>query len=55
MPQPSDDEQTKLLRLEGTGVNSRLAYQIELSPDLDGLEFSVDASCRQPQIFGVTG
>ena len=44
LPAPSDAERRALHRIAGASSTSRLASQIILTPDLDGLDLEIDAA-----------
>ncbi len=47
VPAPSDDELAKLDEIAGADDDSRLACQIIMTDDLDGLEFTVSPECLE--------
>lgn len=48
LPQPSDDELAKLDEIPGADKSSRLACQIVMTEELDGLELELQPDSRLP-------
>lgn len=48
VPPPSDDELAKLDEIPGADDDSRLACQIEMTDELDGLELQISSECLDP-------
>ncbi len=49
LPEPGDEELAKLDDVPGADEHSRLACQIEMTANLDGLELSLDSDSLHPQ------
>src|SRR5258706_4924168 len=55
LPAPSDEELAKLDEIPSADESSRLACQIVMTPELDGLELEVQADSLVPQTYLVAG
>ena len=55
LPPPSDDELARLDEIPGADGSSRLACQIFMTEELDGLELEVQADSLLPQTNWVAG
>lgn len=52
---PSDGERAQLDAITGAGPQSRLICQLNLTPDLDGLDIEIDPASLVPQTYWVAG
>lgn len=55
LPPPSDDELAKLDEIPGADASSRLACQLFMTEELDGLELEVQADSLLPQTSWAAG
>jgi ferredoxin, 2Fe-2S len=55
LPPPSDDELAKLDEIPTADEHSRLACQLVMTDDLDGLEVEVQPDSMVPQTYWVAG
>jgi ferredoxin, 2Fe-2S len=55
LPPPSEEEQAKLDEIPGADESSRLACQLVMTDDLDGLELEVQPDSLIPQTSWVAG
>lgn len=55
LPAPSDEELAKLDEIPGADDRSRLACQIAMTADLDGLELTLDPDSLHPQPIWTAG
>jgi ferredoxin, 2Fe-2S len=55
LPPPSDEELAKLDEIPGADETSRLACQLVMTKDLDGLEVEVQADSLAPQSVWIAG
>jgi ferredoxin, 2Fe-2S len=55
LPPPSQDEQDKLDEIPGADDSSRLACQLMMVSELDGLELELAADSLTPQTYWVAG
>ena len=55
LPEPSDEELAKLDEVPGADEHSRLACQIEMTTDLDGLELTLDPHSLHAQSIWTAG
>lgn len=55
LPEPSDEELAKLDEVPGADETSRLACQLVMTDELDGLEIEVQPDSLVPQTYWVAG
>jgi ferredoxin, 2Fe-2S len=55
LPPPSQDEQDKLDEIPGADDSSRLACQLVMATELDGLELELAADSLVPQTYWIAG
>ena len=55
LPPPSQDEQDKLDEIPSADDTSRLACQLLMAPELDGLELQLAADSLSPQTYWTAG